>query len=498
MTRDQSSRAARVYKPSASLTSFLPQLCARVAADLRVLHLLIRKMQVEDCPLPEVASALSPFIKTREEVSTIRRNLQAHLQSNLPLEESTPLSVVNLTTPFDDTLSDPPTALTGVRRAYWKALQANQAAQAKYDGLKADLEALKRPGPATTLGAVQESAPAPSINETHIPLLRAKEKLRRLRVLEKAFSSLPALPTEPLEDQLRAQLGEQPTPPSTHPPSSSNSSTGRSPDVEARILELKKAVLTTKRRVEDQTAQNAVSRASLPANEELSSAARIAGLQSALGELTGWMEEMLGVIAEAEADAAEKQKGSSAPATPARTGRDAKASLEEIERGYERYLQARKRLVQAIASPPPDADEEDENGVLFDIPSTGKAKQSRPPKPSAAESLLPFITTLTAAKRQEATILQQNAHIRRHLTASEAQTAQLLQRLAGESHLVSPGACRGKDWADASKEAGAESEKALLDRIRAGEVLAGAAREAMEGIERAPDSMSALLKGGSA
>lgn len=427
-------------------------------------------MEIDDCPLPEVASALGPFIKPRDEVSAIRRNLQAYLQKQISGEDGTPLSAVNLTISPEEDLKEPPPALTGVRKAYWKALQANRAAQAKYDALKADLEALKRPE--ATL-----DQPASSITETYIPLLRQKEKLRRLKVLERAYSSLPTLPSDSLEGHLKAHLGAQPTPPSTHAPSSAPQT---APEVEAKVLAVKKAVLTSQRRVQDQETRNAVAKASLPGNEEMGNGAKIAGLQKALQELTGWMEEMLGVIADAEAEAA----GESVPPTPGGTVVGRRVELEEIEAAYERYLHSRRRLIQSI-SEDPESDAEDAE-PLFPPPNHNTTSNKRhPSKPSSSELLIPHIERLASVKASETDLLQQKAYIRRQLSVSEAETLRVVGRLAGESHLVQPGASRGADWLKASREAVEETEKVVGERVKAGEQWSRKAREAMEGIEGA-------------
>lgn len=438
-------------------------------------------MEAKDCPLPEVYSSLSPFIKSREEVSAIRRNLQAYLQKQLPLDD-TPLSAVNLTTPLEEDLDEPPPGLIGVRKAYWRALRANQNAQAKYDALKADLDALKRPAqPASAESQTQTI----SINESHIPLLRQKEKLRRLKVLEKAYTSLPALPPEPLEDHLKAHLGEQPTPPSTHPPSAAaKGPSSSSPEVEARLLDLKKAILATQRSVQAQESRNALTRAAHPsASSKLSASAQIAGLQSALQVLTEWMEEQLTVIADAEAEAA-------VPPTPARErggvggkGNAVAFEAEEAEKAYERYLAARKRVVAALTSPPGSEDDRAREPLF--PPSTSTTSTSKPlPHTPPPPLLLPHIPALTQAKTHTTSTLQQKAHLRSLLSSSEGQTARVLARLAGESHLVPPGASRGRDWGDASREADGEIEEVVGSRVRAGEKFAREAGERMEGIER--------------
>lgn len=448
-------------------------------------------MAIPACPLPEVASSLEPFIRPRQEATTIRQSLQSCLENQLPLEDGTPLSAINLTTPRDSKLEDPPPPLTGVRKAYWKALQANQAAQARYDALKADLDALKRPGPSAA-----DTSPA-SVNETYIPLLRQKERVRRLRVLERAYASLPTLPADALEDQIKTHVGPQPTPPSSHLPSSSSSDARGAPDVEARKLALKKAILTAQRRVHDQGSRNAVSRASGPEEAELGSGARIAGLQRALQELTGWMEEMLGVIADAEAEAASAAtNGSSQPATPGAEasgfsqGPGKMIELDEIETAYERYLYSRRRLIQTLASPPSESGQDHEEPLF--PPSASKGTHKAPSK-SPAELLLPHIASLTSLRSAESALLAQKSHVRSQISAAEDETARLVHRLAGESHLVQPGASHGAEWAEAGREAAEETDKTVVERVTVGEDCSAKATEALDGIEQAPQALEALL-----
>lgn len=451
-------------------------------------------MATHSCPLPEVASTLGPFIRPREDVTAIRRGLQSCLEKHLPREDETPLLAITLVTPQDGKLEDPPPPLTGVRKAYWKALQANQAARAKYDALKADLDALKRPGPSAA-----DSSSA-SVNESYIPLLRQKERVRRLRVLERAYVSLPALPTDALEDQLKTQLGPQPTPPSGHVPSSSSSSSRNAPDVETRTLALKKAILTAQRSVRDQESRNAVSRASGPEEAELGNGSRISGLQKALQELTSWMEEMLGVIADAEAEAATTAtNGSSQPATPGAEasgfsqGPAKTVELDEIETAYERYLYSRRRLIHTLASSPTESGPDDQEPLF---PASTSTAAHKAPSKSPAELLLPYISSLASLKSAESALLAQKSHVRSQLSAAEDETGRLVQRLAGESHLVQPGASDGAEWAEAGREAVEETDKTVVERVNVGEVWSAKAKEALEGIEQAPQTMDSLLMTG--
>src|ERR1700761_6761094 len=100
-------------------------------------------MDIDDCPLPEVAEALRPFIRPREEVTNIRRGLQAHLQNQLRANGAT-VSSIDLASPGTVVLDTPSNSLSGVRKAYWRALKAHNAAQSKYDALRAEIDQLQR------------------------------------------------------------------------------------------------------------------------------------------------------------------------------------------------------------------------------------------------------------------------------------------------------------------------------------------------------------------
>ena len=145
-------------------------------------------MAVPLCPLPSVAQALEPYLKPRHEVTRIRNELHGHLHRHVQ-QDGAPLTAVSLTSPRDSLpQSEIPATISGVRRAYLRALQAHAAAQARYDALKADLSALS-----DTKEPFAASSSAPSaVNESIVPLLRQREKRRRLEVIEQTYTAVVA------------------------------------------------------------------------------------------------------------------------------------------------------------------------------------------------------------------------------------------------------------------------------------------------------------------
>ncbi|KAK5172310.1 uncharacterized protein LTR77_003948 [Saxophila tyrrhenica] len=437
-------------------------------------------MAIQECPLPEVAEALKPYIRRREEVAEIRGNLQKHLHDHLDRDGS-PLTTVTLSAPGVTHLGSPPSSLTGVRRAYWKALEAHSKAQAKYDGLKQELDQIRR-----GVNGGHSDSSSGTATEDYIALLRQKEKHRRLNVINNALSktsgSTETASASNLDDSIRKKVGELPVPPSTQP------SFSRSPEVDAKMMQLKKAVVSSKRRVDEQR-RNAAEQATDANREATTAEAEVAGLQKALQELTTWMETQLTTIAESEADAQPADGGARQNGATA----DPEIDLDNIETLYESYLEARHRVVQNTNSSHITEGNTEEAAEWSNRSSTQRSQSpSHPNAKSSAVAALPFIRALAAAKSEEQSLVQQTAYVRKQLSSAEEGTARLIERLADESHLVHPGASSGKDWAEAGAQASRATKDSVADRLRSGKMYAGSAKEQYEAIEALPSSLDGL------
>jgi hypothetical protein len=409
--------------------------------------------------------------------------LQRHLQQQLD-KDGAPLSNITLTQ--QTVQGGPPSSLTGVRKAYWKALDAHTSAQAKYDALRAELYQLKNQK--TSISGQTETRAVGTTSEDYVALLRQREKHRKLKVIDDALSRITAdneqASANNLDDMVKKKIGELPVPPSTQPTIS------RDPDVEAKVVELKKAVVSTKRRV-DQHRKQAADR-DMQNDGEVSAEAEVAGLQKALQVLTIWMEDKLTVIAETEAD----QQDTAVGAGQGDTTNGTCTSVQDIDAQYERYLEARQRLVQYInefATSEPHASIGDTEW-LVEHGNSRNTNATQALTKTAAATILPFIPALTAAKAEEQSMIQQNALVRRQLSNAEDDTARLVQRLADESHLVQPGASQGKHWAEAATEAGKATNDSISQRLQAGEAFASSAKESHYSIKALPESLTRLSK----
>lgn len=417
------------------------------------------------CPIPHVADALSPYIKPRTEVTAIRQNLHSYLERHLQLEDNQALSSTNISDPpLTGTLQEPPNAFSGVRRAYWRALRAHQAARARYENLKADLLQFSE----------VDSAPNTGKGADLLPLVRLREKRRKLQVLDRGFSGIEdGTIGAGVDDLVLERVGEAPVPPSAQRTFGGNGTSGKAA-AEERVLELKKAVLSAQRVVESQQHDVATTNGAGGHGE-------VYALQQARNELIGWIEKQLALIGEAQGDENDEAPPSTEPTEKAVSG-------EEISRLYDGYLNARERLLQSVQLPPAPMPQ-----PLLDPPPVAQHTPAGTQN-DASTTLLPFIPPLLSARNEEQSQIQRAAYMRRQLKAEETDNERLMRRLADESHLVHPGASKGQDWYDAASEAGKATEEFVRKKIEGGEKAAGEAERTVEEIGRVPGELERLVE----
>lgn len=431
-------------------------------------------MEVEDFPLPEVVEVLRPYIKPRDEVAAIRRRLHGYLQAQIRTD-GVPLTSTNLVEPPTAQLDSPPPTLSGVRKAYWKALKAHTEAQTRYDALETELDQMKND---QAKSSHSHSKPdSLSGSEGYVALLRRREKQRKLTVIERALSDVESsggeVSSRAVDEVVRRKIGDLPVPPAIQP------SLDRRTEVEAKTMELKKAIVATKRRIHEHKASHTSH--TLDMKKDLPLQAEIAGFQKALQVLTGWMEEQLAIIANAEAETESVMDS-------ARYEQDSmvETSAEDFEQLYQEYLGARQRLIQSVNVPPETRSPGVEESYIEDSSRLQNTEHTNISAKASAEIMLPFVPRLVHAKQQEQALVQQNAHFRRQLATAEADVERLIRRLADESHLVPPGAVHGNDWAAAASEAAAATEAFVRKRLHVGERSTASATEALNNMKDVP------------
>lgn len=450
---------------------------------------------LEGCPLPkEVAEALQPYIKTRQEVEHVRRGLQA----------SFPVSTLD-TARKSYSETPEPGGLTGVRKAYLQALQAHRVAQERYDALKTELEQLSRSEP--TPGGAQGNTTA-FLTETYVPLIRQRERRRKLAIVEKTLAKITAAGgdavVESFDKVAKREVGELP-----HPPSTSGYA-DRELESDYDLTRLKKAILSTKRELEEHEELSA--QANGIAEGDINPHADLKALQKTHSELTAWMENQLAMIS--DVDSTKDGSSSTYSAADNSAGEEAAFSLSDIENLYKQYLDSRQRLLRVVShqerqdsSPSSSPDTARRRSTSPTTPTTTTTTlDSDPSLPAPSELILPYLSRLTSAKQTSQSLSQQTTHLRRQLTLAETQTQDILTRLADESHLVQPehhhhrrrgGAPQGQDWREAAEEAREATVNVVKKRVESGNAFAEQAVQTLESIHGLPGCVDGIsLAGG--
>lgn len=452
---------------------------------------------LEGCPLPkEVAEALQPYIKTRQEVEHVRRGLQA----------SFPVSTLD-TARKSYSETPEPGGLTGVRKAYLQALQAHRVAQERYDALKTELEQLSRSEP--TPGGAQGNTTA-FLTESYVPLIRQRERRRKLAIVEKTLAKITAAGgdtvVESFDKVAKREVGELP-----HPPSTSGYA-DRELESDYDLTRLKKAILSTKRELEEHEELSA--QANGIAEGDINPHADLKALQKTHSELTAWMENQLAMIS--DVDSTKDGSSSTYSAADNSAGEEAAFSLSDIENLYKQYLDSRQRLLRVVShqerqdsSPSSSPDTTRRRSTSPTTPTTTTTTlDSDPSLPAPSELILPYLSRLTSTKQTSQSLTQQTTHLRRQLTLAETQTQDILTRLADESHLVQPenhhhrrrgggGAPQGQDWREAAEEAREATVNVVKKRVESGNAFAEQAVQTLESIHGLPGCVDGIsLAGG--
>lgn len=453
---------------------------------------------LEGCPLPkEVAEALQPYIKTRQEVEHVRRGLQA----------SFPVSTLD-TARKSYSETPEPGGLTGVRKAYLQALQAHRVAQERYDALKTELEQLSRSEP--TPGGAQGNTTA-FLTESYVPLIRQRERRRKLAIVEKTLAKITAAGgdtvVESFDKVAKREVGELP-----HPPSTSGYA-DRELESDYDLTRLKKAILSTKRELEEHEELSA--QANGIAEGDINPHADLKALQKTHSELTAWMENQLAMIS--DVDSTKDGSSSTYSAAENSAGEEAAFSLSAIENLYKQYLDSRQRLLRVVShkerqdsspSSSPDTARRRSTSPTTPKTTTSTTLDSDPSLPAPSELILPYLSRLTSTKQTSQSLSQQTTHLRRQLTLAETQTQDILTRLADESHLVQPehhhhrrrgggGAPQGQDWREAAEEAREATVNIVKKRVESGNAFAEQAVQTLESIHGLPGCVDGIdLAGG--
>ncbi|CEL01272.1 hypothetical protein ASPCAL00860 [Aspergillus calidoustus] len=388
--------------------------------------------------IPPFAKPLAPYIKTRQETLRIRQILTAYLQSLITYDDNDPEHQTRLAqSHFSLCVPDNavkgvkriPTEVTGLRREYLQALQANVASRKQHQLVSEKLAAAARVEPGAT-----PSHDSSLELSSYLKLVQDRRRHAKLQVFGHYLQELRGRDTATVEDfekRDRNQLALH----ENLVQEDHNGSGARDTDIERLVQKLERAVICAKSQLdrekklyEDLKARNESIGFSKDAADP---SAKVAALQRTRDELVHWVEaKLVGSGNNGEAPVAE---------LPAEEIEESARILEEqrvrIREQYAAYTDTRKRLLEAAAracqpvltaSTKPPSQPPDLRGM--------SVEESLPIEPLEVLSFASSI--LHPLSKNQRSLALQKFYLSGLLAKEKATTLRILNRLSDESHLL--------------------------------------------------------------
>jgi hypothetical protein len=392
--------------------------------------------------IPPFARPLAPYIKSRQEALRIRQVLTSYLRSHLIFADDDPdhpnihaQSHLSLCVP-QDAVADVkriPSELTGLRKEYLQALQANIDARKEYRSVSEGHITTKPQGGAA---GVETRPVDPNFElQAYLKLLRDRRRHAKLQVFQHYVQELKERDTVRPEDfDSAGNRGQQ----FVLPVDLEECQSGHSSEdgIEGLLHNLERAVIRAstqleqeKRLLEELKAQNVTGDGS--GSGHIAPAVKVVALQQARDELVHWVEEKLLSVGNNE-DGPMQELSQKEIEKSAHLLEDQKAQVAEQ---YAAYVDARKRLLDAASR------------ACQPIGTPSAKPPSRPTGQSRAITketsslepvdVLSFVDErlLPLSKCQRALALQK-FYLSGMLAKEKSATLRILNRLSDESHLL--------------------------------------------------------------
>lgn len=393
--------------------------------------------------IPPFARQLAPYIKSRQEALRIRQVLTSYLRSHIAFAEEDPErpnpyaeSHLALCAPHDAVadVKRIPLELTGLRKDYMKALQANVAARQEYQSISENLTAKSQQRRKAKAEATTTPGPNSEL-QAYLGLLRDRRRNAKLQVFQHYLQELKARQAIELEQFDKSEDQNQ------HLQRIDEFEDGRQggsgeEGVEGLVHKLERAVIRARAQLEREKKLFEELKAQHDAREkagygDISPAGKIQALQRTRDALVQWVEEKLMSVGANDEGPIEELSSEEIE--------DAAKQLDErrtqIMQQYATYIEARRALLETAAkacqpvTPAPAKPRQapvDDGNATFEEPS--------PVDPMdvmsfASERLLPL------SKFQRALALQKS-YLSGMLSKEKSTTLRTLNRLSDESHLL--------------------------------------------------------------
>ncbi|KAI9784179.1 MAG: hypothetical protein M1839_002685 [Geoglossum umbratile] len=393
-----------------------------------------------DFPLPQVVSSLRPYIKTRQEALRVRRALTVYLSSSLAGSDDEDKLPYALAAP-DVSLSVKriPSEISGLRKQYLKALQANEKARKEYQSLS-DLrstldEANTRP---ISKKVDEDDEDHDGLFQTYLALLRLRRRYEKLQIFQDYLQLLcQKAPAKPQFLDMTEMLKELPPPPKlpTEAIQTAGANAPDSPtsDVGTLMRHLETSVLGAKHSLENERRLLAEWKSKRDGVEAATGSHRTHALGSVRNELICWIESEL-------SKAGNSLEGDVKQASGERTMDPDSVTSEPVEvilRQYREYVEARKSLLTALSMATLLLPTQEKGGTAGayaadEISPAGTTDYMVP-----AYLLLPFFSHhLLPLSAFQKSIIQQKSCLTTGLAKQQRSMIQAIERLGEESHLL--------------------------------------------------------------
>ncbi|KAE8380682.1 hypothetical protein BDV26DRAFT_256803 [Aspergillus bertholletiae] len=393
--------------------------------------------------IPAFAKPLAPYIKSRQEALRIRQALTSYLRSQITFADDNPdhpnayaRSHLSLCVPQDAVVDVKriPSELTGLRKKYLQALQANVNARKEYR-LESERHTPGKPQGQSTGGVDTPPVDPNSELQAYLELLRDRRRHAKLQVFQHYLEELKKRDIIKPEDIDRVgSRNQQPA----LPPDLEEGQNECTPEdrIEGLIHNLERAVVRARNQLEREKgllkelkAQHATEDGS--DNDGAASGAKVAALQKTRDVLVQWVEEKLVSVGNNE-DSPMQVLPPEEIEKSAHLLEDQKAQIAEQ---YAAYVDARKRLLDAASRACQPI------GTSSAKPASQPAEKRKPP-PEATPALEPMEVLsfadeqLLPLSKYERALALQKFYLAGTLAKEKSTTLRILNRLRDESHLL--------------------------------------------------------------
>jgi hypothetical protein len=291
----------------------------------------------------------------------------------------------------------------------------------------------------------------------------------------------------PAKIDVKAAVKEKLGPP-PDPPSSGMDQEHMMTQIDELTFKLKKALLQAKSQLNTAVQAKAASQRKVDELGHIPLEVKVVALQRTRDELIQWIESELSKVTEED----EEESPAENHYENGYSGYQVQAQVHQL---YERYVSARESLIEDIAGLGKETlpDTLDSGTTPSTMQSPAKAGGAAQPTLTATE-LLKYLPALVQTSRDEATLLQQTAFLRKQVNLASSETKRTVQRLAGESHLVPPDTTDILAWDAAAEESTKKTRAFVHKNVQEGKASIGHAREALADLQ-AKRSALAHLKG---